>query len=106
MFIVILVINQYTSNLVDFNTFVGNIIIQWGCFKRSGGNITDIKTYTSTFPISFPTTCWTGTCTTGTANAVVGAQFGLSDGSKLEWSIKPNHSSTANTNCFFIAIGN
>ena len=90
---------------MDFNTPNGTIVLQWGYFTRGTGSISDIKTYTGTFPISFPRKCWTGTCTTGTANGVVGAAFEQSDGSTLQWSMKPNHSATSNSYFFFITIG-
>lgn len=84
--------------------FNNGLIVQYGRFVRPSGNITDIHTYTGTFPISFPNKCFAGACTTGTANGVVGMPFGDSNGTTIEWSIKPNHSSTTNQVCFFYCL--
>ena len=82
------------------------LIVQYGRFVRSEGKITSLHSYTGTFPISFPNNVFSGTCVTNTANGVVGADFNNSNGATVEWSIKPNHDNTANTICYFIAIGN
>ena len=86
--------------------FSNRLIVQWGKFLRSTGTITDYNTYTDIFPLSFPNKCYSGTCATGTANGVVGAEFNATDGTTLQWSMKPNHNSTTNLQCFFIVIGN
>ena len=87
---------------MDFNN---GLIIIYGYFNRGSGAITNIKNYTGTFPTSFLHRPISVVGVTGTANGVVGIATNAATVSTIPWSMKPNHDSTSNNFCYYIAIG-
>lgn len=80
------------------------LLIQFGYTTRPAGNITDIKEYSFTLPISFKKLLSTVGCTS-TANGVIGIAMTESTNSVIKWSIKPNHTNTTNTILYFVIFG-